>query len=57
MNFDQVDLFCESVFNPKKSSVYKVTRMRKPLKMFPYELQLLQSLTDGDKIKTFSIFW
>lgn len=55
MNFDQVDLFCESVFNPKKSSVCKV--MRKPLKMFPYELQLLQSLTDGDKIKTFSILW
>lgn len=62
---NQVDFVRESVaLNPKKltrkvsmelqtphSTVYNI--MRKRLKVFPYKLQLLQSLTDGDKLKRF----
>lgn len=33
------------------STIWKV--LRKRLKMFPYKLQLLQSLNDGDKVKRF----
>lgn len=62
---NQVDFVRESIaLNPKKSTckvkmelqtshstVYNI--MRKRLKMFPYKLQLLQSLTDGDQLKRF----